>query len=159
MAFWALRLTGERGESRRLYVFPCMAFAPLQWWSRLKRHPWEPIPLTSRLLCFNATSAAATARALAHTHMSRFWCGRVQIYSRRLNSCRLFAKIHHVEWLARSINCFANGKCECVLLYSVFGFQGNARRFVCPNGKSPAQARAGNQFKIQQCLTYQMLSK
>lgn len=45
-------------------IFPCMAFAPRTTMvpgSRLKRHPWEPIPLTSRLLCFDATSAAAAA--------------------------------------------------------------------------------------------------
>jgi hypothetical protein len=57
--------------------------------SRLKRHPWEPIPLTSRLLCFDATSAAATAFDVA--------ARAAQIYSCRLNSCGLFAKIHHVE--------------------------------------------------------------
>jgi hypothetical protein len=140
MAFWAVRarLAG--------CIFPCMAFAPRTTMvpgSRLKRHPWEPIPLTSRLLCFDATSAAAAAFDVA---------------ARARRRANLFVQIKQLRVICQNTSCWVIAPLN-ILTHSMVALQMwsvsvPVSRLVPRNALNLCvRGKAGNQLSvINRCL-------
>ena len=111
--------------------------------SRLKRHPWEPIPLTSRLLCFDATSAAFDVAARARRANLFVQIKQLRVICQN-TSCWVIAPLnirtHGTHYMVDG--CFANRK--CLRVDACFVVPWNARS-ICVEGGS---GKAGNQLSV-----------